>query len=75
MPVCILSTYKPVGCFSQNFFNILLLEAILPYFVIYKSLMTFVADIQVCEVAVTLAPCNSFLARWPLTERNSICDI
>lgn len=61
--------------FHKTRINILLLEAILPYFIIYKSLMMFVADIQVCEVAVTLAPYNSVLASCPLTELNRICDL
>jgi hypothetical protein len=73
MPVCILSTYEPVGCISQNSYQHSTAGGLLA--IIYKSLIMFVADIQVCEVAVTLAPCNSVLARSPLTELQRICDL
>jgi hypothetical protein len=61
--------------FHKTHINILLLDALLPYFILYKSLMMFMANIQVCEMAVTLAPCNSVLARCPLTELPRICDL
>jgi hypothetical protein len=69
MPVYILPIYEPDGCFSQNSYQH---SAAGGYLAILYNLQVIN---DVCEVAVTLAPCNSVLARSPLTEFQRICDL
>jgi hypothetical protein len=68
MPVCVINQ---LVAFHKTHINILLLEAILPH----KSFITSAADIQVCEVAVSLEPCNSVQASCPNIELQRICDL
>jgi hypothetical protein len=74
MPVCILSTYEPIGCFSRNLYQHSAIGGHLAILHNFQVIMDM-ADIKVCKVAVTLASSNAVLARCLLTELQRICDL